>query len=146
MNFSIKARYGFALPAAALLAAALLLPAGCEDSKDPPKAHWVAPANINGVWLQDTTEFPDVGYCLRLYVTQNGAAAAVVYDYECTNVTAAATSEYSAAYDLSNGLLTVQFDLQCFHDYFRFVSDTEMRRVSNPTSAQVSGVPFFKQQ
>ena len=124
-----------------------MMAAGCEDQKaGPATPSWVAPRNIAGVWQQDTTTYPNLGYCLTLYVTQDGTNATALYNYACTNLPACASITYPATYDLTNGLLVVQFDLACWKDFFRFLSDREMRRVSDPVTPTVHGIPFYKER
>jgi hypothetical protein len=128
----------------AALAALSVLWLGCDDdSYDEP--HWMAPADINGVWIQDTNFSASVGYCLTVTVTQTNTAAAVLYTYGCSDQTNTVEVAYPATYDTTNGVLTVQYDLECWRDYFRFTSVTNMYRVSDPVTNIVHGVPFEKQ-
>jgi hypothetical protein len=117
---------------------------GCDDS-DPVQdtSSWVVPADVNGHWRMEPSYTDQVGYCHKITVHQAGTNAAVVYNYSCEDETNYVENAHPASYDPEKGILTVQYDLNCWKDYFRFTSATNMWRVSDPTTNVVHGVPYF---
>jgi len=124
------------------MAALILATAGCELNEDDDK--WVAPPDINGTWEPEEGWDNDENYDLQIVIWQDGTNARVTYIYNCTQICRSSRVTYPATYDLSIGLLTVYYNLNCVVEYYRFLSDTRMRRVSDPTTGGIHGIPYQK--
>lgn len=134
-------RYIPVLYSAVVIALSLVL-FGCENDE----THWVAPANISGVWLPTGREDDSVPYRRRIVVSQNKDSVTVTYVYSCKDNSCIPVSNmYAAVYDTTNGLLSVQYTLGCWVEYYRFTSDTEMYSVTSPNDSKTIGSVYIKQ-
>lgn len=114
---------------------------GCEGDGD----NWVAPPDINGTWAPARPD-ATLAYDTLIDIGQQGVHARVTYTHVCRTTNCAPSRvTYPARYDLTSGVLTVQYALACWVDHYRFRSDHEMYRVTDPNNPRIHGVEYLRQ-